>query len=117
MWLYILGEINESPRKDVPVNINTLISEDYKIMLGDVGWTGPQYPNNTNPAGGSRAVEHCGDGGCLYNIKDDPEERMNLASSMPEMLATMRDKNWLFTRKDTLILIVAKHGLGLVKLL
>ena len=95
VWPYISGKTNESPRKDVPVNVNTLISDDYKIILGDVdqaGWTGPQYPNTTKPAGGINAVEHCGKNGCLYNIKDDPEERKNLATSMPEMLSTMRIK-------------------------
>ena len=95
MWPYISGQTDKSPREDVPVNINTLISGDYKIILGDVeqaGWTGPQYPNLTKPAGGINAVEKCGDSGCLFNIMDDPEERKNLASSMPSTLTSMRSK-------------------------
>ena len=95
MWPFISGLDSKSPRTDIPANIETLISDDYKIILGDVeqaGWTGPQYPNLTNPAGGIKAVEHCGDTGCLYNIKNDPEERVNLASKMPDMLKTMRSK-------------------------
>ena len=95
MWPMISGQNMTSPRVDIPASFNTLISGDYKILQGDVqqaGWTGPQYPNLTNPNGGIRTVEHCGDGGCLYNIKEDPEERVNLASTMPGVLKTMQQK-------------------------
>ena len=95
MWPLISGENATSPRTDVPASHDTLISGDYKILVGTVGqagWTGPQYPNTTNPHGGIKASEHCGDTGCLYNIKTDPEERNNLASQMPQMLKEMQDK-------------------------
>ena len=36
-------------------------------------------------------MENCGSG-CLYNIKEDPEERKNLASSMPDVLKEMQTK-------------------------
>ena len=45
-----------------------------------------------NPAGGIKTVEHCGDTGCLYNIKEEPEERVNLASKMPNVLKQMQSK-------------------------
>jgi len=83
MWPLISGETTTSPRTDVPISIYTLISGDYKILTGDVpqaGWTGPQYPNLTNPNDGIYDIEHCSDSGCLYNIKQDPEERKSLAS-------------------------------------
>ena len=54
------------------------------------GWTGPQYPNSTVKPG-IKATEHC-DEGCLYNIIDDPEERVNLASKMPDKLKEMQGK-------------------------
>ena len=95
MWPLISGKTDTSPHTDVPVSNVTLISGDYKILLGNVnqaGWTGPQYPNQTNPNGGIAAVEHCGDDGCLYNIKDDPEERNNIATKEPETLKKMQDK-------------------------
>ena len=95
MWPLISGQNSTSPRVDIPANDNTLISGDYKIIVGladQAGWTGPHYPNMTNPHGGIGAVEYCGDSGCLYNIKQDPEERMNLASQMPEKLKEMRAK-------------------------
>lgn len=95
MWPLISGQNSTSPRTDVPASNFTLISGDYKILAGTVGqagWTGPLYPNSTNPAGGIFASEHCGDTGCLYNIKDDPEERTNLADKMPDMLKEMQSK-------------------------
>ena len=88
----ISGQNATSPRTDIPASFNTLISGDYKILVGIVnqaGWTGPQYPNRTNPHG-IRAIERCGDAGCLYNIKTDPEERKNLALQMPDVLEKMQ---------------------------
>ena len=95
MWPMISGQNSTSPRVDIPASNTTLISGDYKILQGNVaqaGWTGPQYPNLTNPNGGINAVEHCGESGCLYNIKEDPGERVNLASKMPNVLQEMQAK-------------------------
>lgn len=95
MWPLLSGETNESPREDVPVSNLTLISGDYKILTGvarQAGWTGPHYPNTTNPHGGISAVQQCGDTGCLYNIMKDPEERENLAEKEPDILKQMQMK-------------------------
>ena len=95
MWPLISGQNSTSPRTDIPISNATLISGDYKILTGDIklaGWTGPVYPNNTNPQGGVQGVEHCGETGCLYNIRKDPEEYVNLAKSMPDVLHKMKSK-------------------------
>jgi len=102
MWPFISGKSATSPRIDVPVSYNTLISRDYKILVGTVdqaGWTGPQYPNTSHLQDGISASEDCGDTGCLYNIKMDPEEHNNLASEDPQRLSDMRDK--LATYQET----------------
>ena len=94
MWPLISGENTTSPRTEVPVSINTLISGDYKILVGTVpqaGWTGPHYPNTTSPEG-IKTEEQCGDSGCLYNVKNDPLEHENLASKMPSELKQMQQK-------------------------
>ena len=94
MWPLLSGQNTTSPRMDVPISNETLISGDYKILVGDVpqaGYTGPMYPN-TSHAEGINLKAQCGDTGCLYNIKTDPEERNNLADAMPEMLKGMRSK-------------------------
>ena len=95
MWPLISGQTTESPRQDVPASHKTLISGDYKILTGIViqaGWTGLQYPNKTHPAGGIYKFKDCGRKGCLYNIKKDPEERVNLAKSDPDTLKSMQEK-------------------------
>ena len=55
--------------------------------INHVGWTGPHYPNNqTTPEGGNTVVLKCGDvGGCLFNIKEDPD-------TVPDKLRTMLDR-------------------------
>lgn len=106
MWDLLSGKNMTSPRTDVVLGQQGgrrqgemmsgwgLVSGDYKILVGHVnqaGWTGPQYPNSTNPAGGISAVENCNEG-CLFNIKEDPEERNNLNSTMKDMLHEMQEK-------------------------
>ena len=95
MWPLISGENTTSPRTEIHASIHALISGDYKILTGrmlQAGWTGPHYPNQTNPSSGIKEAVDCGDMGCLFNIKEDPEERNNLASSNPDMLKEMRMK-------------------------
>ena len=105
MWDLVSGKNMTSPRMDVVLGIQGrlekdmmngwgLVSGDYKILVGRVtnaGWTGPQYPNQTNPAGGIEAVENCNEG-CLFNIKEDPEERNNLNHTMTDKLKEMQMK-------------------------
>ena len=87
------GDNHLSSNRDL--STNALISGDYKILTGRIeraGWTGPQYPNQTKPSGDIAASVNCGTTGCLYNIKQDPEERTNLASTMPDVLKEMQMK-------------------------
>ena len=90
----ISGENSTSPHADIPISFVTLISGDYKILQGDfeqAGWTGCQRPNTTMKAG-LKVVEHCGKTGCLYDIKNGPDERQNLAKKLPDVLKDMQKK-------------------------
>ena len=92
MWLLISGENSTSPRTDIPISYNALISGDYKILTGTVPlavWTEEDYPNGNTV---SLVDEYCTSEGCLYNIKDDPEELINLASNETSVLTSMRSK-------------------------
>ena len=91
VWPLISGQNSTSPRVDIPVTKETLISGDYKILTGDIseaGWTGPHYPNSSHHVD---AIAKCGDG-CLYNIKDDPLEQHDLATELPDILKMMQSK-------------------------
>ena len=92
MWPLISGQTSTSPRTDIPISMNTLISGDYKILTGTVpqaGWTEEIHPNGDVT---SLPDQSCTKKGCLYNIKDDPEERSDLASTMTDVLRSMRTK-------------------------
>ena len=94
IWPLISGQNTTSPRTDIPVSHDTLISGEYKIITGDIGnsaWTGPQFPNATTTSKEVQITVHC-DEGCLFNIKEDPYEYKNLAKEMPDVLAQMQKK-------------------------
>ena len=93
MWPLISGQTSTSPRTEIHISTRTLISGDYKILTGTVklaGWTGPCHPNHATVTIMPKA--YCGDAGCLFNIKEDPEERNDLASSNPHILEEMRSR-------------------------
>jgi arylsulfatase I/J len=94
MWPLISGQNSTSPRSDIPISFKTLISGDYKIITDKIGysiWTGPQYPNATTNRQNIHVSENCNNG-CLFNIKQDPNEYENLAEKMPSILKSMQSK-------------------------
>jgi len=125
MWEMISGENLTSPRNIIPLSTPMLMAEgisplplpdipfievlkvagaiivgDYKFIHGIETFdmhTSRYYPNNTFHMGTSlRDIRplFCLEG-CLYNIKEDPEERHNLAFEMPLKNAEM----WLAYRE------------------
>ena len=94
MWPLISGANSTSPRTDIPASFNTLISDDYKIITGSIDYsvhTGPQFPNTTSIPDKTNKTIDCGNG-CLYNIKEDPNEDVDLATTMPNVLKNMQEK-------------------------
>ena len=72
VWPLISGQNTTSPRTDIPISYDTLISGDYKIITGDVEYgvcTGPQFPNTTTTSKQIHVTAHCGDG-CLFDINE-----------------------------------------------
>ena len=55
-------------------------------------WTSVSYTNQTNPDGGIPTTQECSDTGCLYNIMEDPEERVGLTKTKPNILKEMQQK-------------------------
>ena len=43
-------------------------------------WAGPKYPNSSVPSPNCTTIQICRRGGCLYNVFDDPEERVELSA-------------------------------------
>ena len=114
-WDYLTGAVSASPRTEImvsrcehpnqhhipnsstsPACTGAFISGQYKIVLGEQYygfWQGPTFPNaSTEP---NRSVfdqpVDCGLG-CLFDIRSDPSETVDLAASNPAQLAQMRKR-------------------------
>ena len=112
LWSLLSGENNTSPRDEVPICIDhplfngssALIVGDYKLLLGPQNygyWQGPAFPNGTDgepywPGGEKESVSvDCGDaismeGGCLFDVENDPHETTDLAAKMPDTLHLLK---------------------------
>ena len=68
----------------------------WKLILGDESqyiWTGPNYPNITTNFDSQNPVytKHCGNG-CLFELRSDPFERVDLAQQEYQRVAKMTKK-------------------------
>ena len=99
MWPLTSRQVSTSPRTDMPISFKTLISSNYKILTGTIprtSWTEEDYPKSDSVR---LPDQECGNKGCLYHIKDDPEEFFDLASTRRPILREMCDK--LHAYQDT----------------
>jgi arylsulfatase I/J len=107
LWPYLSGQEDQSPRTEVFADPGVLIVGDWKIIganqkdatsakggndVSTACWMGPRYPNATQNPGCSRSEPCAKNGGCLYNIKEDPSEHIDLASSNPAKLAALKKR-------------------------
>lgn len=108
LWPVISGAVEKSPRAEIPITIHhpifnnsALIVGDYKLLLGEQSlsyWQGPAFPNGTEPYGEDNGPKvDCGndltlEGGCLFNIREDPAETRDLAKDLPDVLQRLKDR-------------------------
>jgi len=106
LWPYLSGQEEQSPRTEVFADTDTLIVGDWKITGADpqnaksgkgdnvsfACWMGPQYPNGTKDPGCYRDEDCAANGGCLYNIKEDPSEYVDHASTNPTKLRELQTR-------------------------
>jgi len=84
----LTGQTKVSPRKEVPVSGTTLVSENWKLILGKQGfsgWTGAVYPNSSSLTNNPDIVLDCGSG-CLFDVKNDPTEHIDISKQMPSIV-------------------------------
>jgi len=98
------GKSDKSPRTEIHLSENAIISNNYKLILGKQPngiWQGPIYPNNTgiqptfpdnSPSQETVMIFDCGDAGCLFDIFKDPTEHNDLAKSKPDIVATLKQR-------------------------
>ena len=119
MWEYLTGAASHSPRKWTVLssqpgeevvysgdecrpatlcgrqsvwNAALLDGGDYKLVLGWQSsgiWQGPIYPNASTSYTAEQPVM-CAEPGCLFDVRSDPGEHIDLAARMPTKVAEMR---------------------------
>jgi len=93
VWPLISGANATSPRAVLPLDADSIIVGDWKLLLGSVGesgWTGYVYPNASTAAGARIDGQHnCGEVGCLFNVAEDRGEHVDRSSEEPERAAEM----------------------------
>merc|ERR1719334_452752 len=101
MWPLISGEVTESPRNEILVSDTTIIIGDYKLMTGKFKfaiWQAPVWPLGTTPSQDilETTVLDCvgsrGDNPCLFNIREDESEYVNIAKLHPDIVKGMQDR-------------------------
>ena len=99
MWSLIRGKVSASPRTEMLISDTTLISCDWKLMQGKFRyavWQSPVWPMASTPSQDvlEDTVLDCvgnhGDAPCLFNIREDESEYVNVARLYPDTVAEMQ---------------------------
>lgn len=70
------------------------VSYPYKLLVGLVrqnGWPGQVHPNASNVWDSFEDVANCSSG-CLFDVVDDPQERVDLAQKLPQKTHELYEK-------------------------
>mmetsp|Transcript_9866 Transcript_9866/g.21499 ORF Transcript_9866/g.21499 Transcript_9866/m.21499 type:complete len:157 (-) Transcript_9866:1848-2318(-) len=111
MWPLLSGETNTSPRQDIHISTKAYIKGDYKVITGAElqELIGPRLPKSIPrpphllplygywPGYGMANIKQythfkiCNPG-CLFNIRQDPNEKKELSKEKPELLKQMLEE-------------------------
>jgi arylsulfatase A-like enzyme len=108
MWPWITGQIEESPRSHIvfdhylyngPPAWGAIRVDNYKLLVGPQNYSswygGPENnyftPNYSDPNPDIDIFECDYDKPCLYDIREDPTEHIDISSSRPDILSSMMD--------------------------
>jgi arylsulfatase I/J len=93
VWPLLMGQVETSPRHEIPLSQHSLIVGDYKLIWKDQvkesGWTGSLSPNASSVP--DDTVVNCSSG-CLFHVARDRGEHFNLASEEPQRVQVMKER-------------------------
>eukprot|EP01061_Rhynchopus_euleeides_P023725 TRINITY_DN3848_c0_g1_i6.p1 TRINITY_DN3848_c0_g1~~TRINITY_DN3848_c0_g1_i6.p1 ORF type:complete len:518 (+),score=221.64 TRINITY_DN3848_c0_g1_i6:80-1633(+) len=112
VWADITKTAQAPARTQMHLSTEAMIDGDYKVVIGEQpmsGWTPQVYPREFYPQPQYKLVpvdhwpQDCSSG-CLFNIKEDPNERYNLAvqqaDKLQEMMAKLAELNKSYYNPD-----------------
>jgi len=98
LWPWLVGQVHESPRRELPMSTNTLLQGKWKYMRGTFKgavWTGAKHPNASYTPDlfefQSSPSLDCEEG-CLYDVESDPGEHVNRAADNPTLTAFLHSR-------------------------
>eukprot|EP00927_Polykrikos_kofoidii_P044750 TRINITY_DN38633_c0_g1_i1.p1 TRINITY_DN38633_c0_g1~~TRINITY_DN38633_c0_g1_i1.p1 ORF type:complete len:617 (-),score=75.20 TRINITY_DN38633_c0_g1_i1:393-2033(-) len=92
VWPLLSGQNSTSPRVEVPLSSDVIISGKWKLLLGHqtgAFWQGPHYPNASSAREPQVASLACGQKGCLFDLVEDPTEHTDVRDRYPEVAVRM----------------------------
>ena len=96
LWPMLSGATATSPRRSILVSEETLVAGRWKYVrphtrLREAAWGGPAYPNASTAHDAIDAHSLvCPATGCLFDVVDDPSERLERSAEYPDLVASLR---------------------------
>ena len=96
MWPLISGQNLTSPRTEIPIDDNVIISGDYKLILGThdyASWSSKVFPNSSSPEHLIQGTMiECGGKGCLFDIVKDMTEHNDISSTNADIVNNLKNR-------------------------
>ena len=95
VWKLISGLNKTSPRTEIPISENGLIQNEYKYLVGNIGyasWTSETFPNTSSmqhPVEGT--ILNCSNG-CLFDVVNDMTEHIDIAKENTQIVKYMANR-------------------------
>ena len=91
-WQYWSGANSSAARTQLFGSIDMVIDGEWKYIAKATEngcWGGPVYPNASTTTPPCNTTDCGEEGGCLFQIFEDPTEHVNLAQQLPQKVAEM----------------------------
>merc|ERR1712045_780365 len=97
MWPWLMGDEEESPRTGFVLSDYGVMEGEFKYLQGRMlysVWGEAVWPHSETPSQEELrdTILDCAFFGCLFNVVDDPEERIDVKGLYPELTQKLKTK-------------------------